>query len=517
MNKAGKWSLITLAIGVFMGALDNGIVTSSLTTLIHTFGVSPSWGAWIITIYTLGLAISVPIIGKLSDRYGRRLLFLIEIGLFGVGSLLVALSPNFSLLLLSRFIQAMGGGGIFILASSYILNTFPKEKQGRALGMIGGMNGIASIIGPNLGSFILNLTGSWHWLFIINIPIAIVLMIMGGKTIKEEQERVHTRLDIPGILVLSCASLSLMYGLTQLKGASASFLLFIVIGAALLALFIYIEKHAGAKGIEPVLPIELLKNRTYRWTLLLAACSGAILASVIFIPSYVEQFLGIDSKMAGYWFTPLAIASGIGAGGGGALIDRKGPTFSLTISCLLAILGFVLFPIWVTTTWQMVIASSLVGIGFGSMLGAPINILATENSKDNKGVALAGASLLRQMGMTIAPTIYAGFLTRSFEQFGNDLQSNAQKAGIQLQPGSMSQLPQTMDAATLKNAISQIPVPQIRELVQQTLHETVGRGFNGLFLSAMTVAIIMLASVFIVRALRNKDKENKADPMPVSQ
>ncbi|WP_028547841.1 MFS transporter [Paenibacillus sp. UNC451MF] len=515
MNKAGKWSLITLAIGVFMGALDNGIVTSSLTTLIHTFGVSPSWGAWIITIYTLGLAISVPIIGKLSDRYGRRLLFLIEIGLFGVGSLLVALSPNFTLLLLSRFVQAMGGGGIFILASSYILNTFPKEKQGRALGMIGGMNGIASILGPNLGSFILNLTGSWHWLFIINIPIAILLLIMGSKTIKEEQELVESRLDIAGILVLSCASLSLMYGLTQLK-ASAAFVLFIVVGAALLGLFIYLEKHAETKGVEPVLPIELLKNRTYRWTLLLAACSGAILASVIFIPSYVEQFLGVDSKLAGYWFTPLAIASGIGAGGGGALIDRKGPTFSLTLSCLVAIVGFALFPIWVTTTWQMVIASCLVGIGFGSMLGAPINILATENSKENKGVALAGASLLRQMGMTIAPTIYAGFLTRSFEQFGNDLQANAQKAGIQLQQGSISQLPQTVDASTMKNAINQIPVPQIRELVQQTLHQTVGRGFNGLFLSAMTVAIIMLVGVFIVRAVRQKAKENASVRSPMT-
>lgn len=498
-----------------MGALDNGIVTSSLTTLNHTFGVSPSWGAWIITIYTLGLAISVPIVGKLSDRYGRRLLFLIEVGLFGIGSLLVALSPNFTLLLISRFVQAMGGGGIFILASSYILNTFPKEKQGRALGMIGGMNGIASIIGPNLGSFLLNLTGSWHWLFIINIPIAILLMLMGAKSIKEKQELVQSRLDIPGILVLSCASLSLMYGLTQMKGASASFLMFIGIGAVLLALFVYLEKQAKAKGIDPVLPVELLRNRTYRWTLLLAACSGAILASVIFIPSYVEQFLGIDSKMAGYWFTPLAIASGMGAGGGGALIDRKGPTFSLTISCLIAITGFVLFPVWVTTPWQMVIASCLVGIGFGSMLGAPINILATESSNENKGVALAGASLLRQMGMTIAPTIYAGFLTRSFEQFGNDLQSNAQQAGIQLQSGSMSQLPQTMDASALSNAINQIPVPQTRELVQQTLHAAVGRGFNGLFLSAMTIAVIMLIAVFIVRTVRNKEKGTDSRPAPI--
>src|SRR5690625_4159839 len=116
-----------------MAGLDNGIIGTALTTINEFFGVSPSWGAWTITLYTLGIAISVPIIGKLSDRYGRKRMFLIEITLFGLGSLFVALSPNFTALLLSRFIQAIGGGGIFIIGSSHILATMPKEKQGKAL------------------------------------------------------------------------------------------------------------------------------------------------------------------------------------------------------------------------------------------------------------------------------------------------------------------------------------------------------------------------------------------------
>jgi len=135
-----KWPILLFTIGVFMAGLDNGIISTALTTINESFGVSPAWGAWSITLYTLGIAISVPIIGKFSDRYGRRRLFIIEIALFGIGSLLVALSPNFIFLLAARFIQAIGGGGIFIIGSSHILATLPKERQGRALGILAGMH-----------------------------------------------------------------------------------------------------------------------------------------------------------------------------------------------------------------------------------------------------------------------------------------------------------------------------------------------------------------------------------------
>ena len=168
-TKSQSWAITLFAIGVFMAALDNGIISAALTTINEDFGVSPNWGAWGVTLYTLGLAISVPVIGKLSDRYGRKKLFIIEIGLFGLGSLLVALSPNFTFYLIARFIQALGGGGIFIIGSSHVLSTMPPEKQGRMLGMLGGMNGIASVLGPNIGSVILDVTGNWHFLFFINV------------------------------------------------------------------------------------------------------------------------------------------------------------------------------------------------------------------------------------------------------------------------------------------------------------------------------------------------------------
>src|SRR5699024_7460947 len=169
-------SFIVLLIGVFMAALDNGIISAALTTINSSFDVSATAGTWGITLYTLGLAITTPIVGKLSDRYGRKKLYLIEIVIFTIDSLCVTLSPDFTVLLGARLFLSFGGVGIFVIASSHIISTFPKQKQGTMIGLLGGMNGIASVIGSNIGSFLMDVTGTWHWLFLMNVRIEIALV-----------------------------------------------------------------------------------------------------------------------------------------------------------------------------------------------------------------------------------------------------------------------------------------------------------------------------------------------------
>ncbi len=509
--KKQTWALILFSIGVFMAALDNGIISAALTTLIYDFDVSPNWGAWSITLYTLGLAISIPIIGKLSDRFGRKRIFLIEIFIFGMGSLLVALSQTFEMLLVSRLIQSLGGGGIFIIASSHVLSTFPKEMQGRALGALGGMNGIAAVLGPNIGAFILDMTGNWHWLFLINIPIAALLLILGYFKIHESREDKAFGLDYAGIILLSLAILSFMYGLTNLKGVNfvesimdPEVYFFVGAGIVLFALLIVFERRVVRKQGDPILPLHLMKKPNYLFTLLLGAFSGAILASVIFIPAYVEQVLGVAASKAGYFFTPLALASGLGAGGGGALVDRKGPIFTMIFASLLSILGAVLFPFWVTETWEMIVASSILGLGFGIMLGAPINMLATENTEGDKGVALGTLSLFRQIGMTIAPTIYAGFIARSFLNIGDQMQVNLEKSGVDLanMPQGEFEKLQGLDFQQMIAQVEQIPVPTVRETILQTIHDTMSIGYGNLYLAAAVVAALTLITTILLYGVR---------------
>ncbi len=512
MKRQG-WTIMLFSIGVFMAALDNGIISAALTTIYNDFGVSPNWGAWTVTLYTLGLAISIPIVGKLSDRYGRRKLFLIEIFIFGLGSLLVAISPTFELLLASRLIQSLGGGGIFIIASSHVLSTFPKEKQGKALGALGGMNGIAAVLGPNVGSFILDATGNWHWLFLINLPIAVALLILGMLFIGESREETAAGLDYGGIIMLALSILAFMYGLTNLSGADLlesildpSVYVFVLSGILLFVLLLLLERRVARRAGDPILPLALMSQPPYLLTLLLGAFSGAILASVIFLPAYVEQVLGIAASKAGYFFTPLALASGVGAAGGGALVDRKGPIFTMIFASITAFIGAILFPLWVNETWEMFAASCILGLGFGTMLGAPINVLATERTADNKGVALGTMSLFRQIGMTIGPTIYAGFLARSFVGLGDKIADNLAEAGVDAAaaaPGMMDQL-LGMSHPDMIAQLESIPVPIVRETLQRTIQDAVQAGYGNLYLTSAIFAALTLLTTVILRRVRRR-------------
>lgn len=524
------WALLLFSIGVFMAQLDNGIISSALTTINRHYNVTDNWGAWGITIYTLGLAISLPIVGKLSDRYGRKKLFIVEIALFGIGSALVALSPSFGFYLAARFIQAIGGGGIFIIGSSHILSTVEPSKQAKYLGLLGAMNGVAAVLGPNVGSFLLDLTGNWHILFLINVPIAIVLFILGFMKLKESADPSPGRLDFMGTVLLSFAILSLMYGLTNIDiDFWASFARLEVsgfIGAGVL-LFIVLIRYERAlkrnKNGDPILPIHLIQQPRYLLVLLIGALSGGILAAMVFVPAFTENVLGIAAEKSGYWLTPLALAAGVGAGLGGVLVTKRGPVFTVIMSGFIAAIGFALFPLWIELKWHFIVSSMIAGVGIGVILGAPLNILATEGLKSDKGTALASLSLLRQIGMTLAPTIYAGFIARGFNKIGelfkNDFQDvlQAHLAQVPLSQGALDELAQigqqmasggAVDANRMNEIVGSIQDPGLKEAVLNSIAEITARaaenGYGGLYWSAAVLGVLIILVSVALAPLRAK-------------
>ncbi|MCY9398941.1 MFS transporter [Bacillus haynesii] len=505
-----KWAVLLFTIGVFMAALDNGIISAALTTINDSFQVSPSWGAWGITLYTLGLAVSVPIVGKLSDRYGRKKLFIIEVLLFGAGSLLVALSQNFPMFLLARLIQSLGGGGIFIIGSSHILTALPKEKQGTALGLLGAMNGIAAVLGPNIGSFILDMTGSWHWLFLINLPIAAVLIILSVPLMRETKGGTRKPLDLAGTVLLSLAILAVMYGITNINGQHLSAVMsdpkvyfFLLTGCALFAGLIFYEKRVELKGGDPILAYSLLKNKVFQWTLFIGFLSGGLLAAVIFIPAYAEQYLHVAPEKAGYWMTPLALASGIGAGLGGMLADRKGPVKAAWLSGVISFAGFLLLSVWVTEKWEFVLASIIAGVGFGFLLGAPLNMLVSEAAKQDYGTALGTLSLVRQMGMTLAPALYAGYITAGYENIGTHIKHKLNDAGMPIKGFTGGET----DVLRLNESLSQIPDPKVKDMISEAIHESVGAGFFNLYFTAAVLSLAVIASVSVLSLYRKKQTD----------
>ncbi len=203
-NRTRNRILLVLFLGVLMGALDIAIVGPALHSIKTTFGVDDRLLAWIFTIYVLFNLIGTPLMAKLSDIFGRRGVYVADVTLFAIGSLVVALSASFPMLLVGRALQGFGAGGIFPVASAVIGDTFPPEKRGSALGLIGAVFGLAFIIGPILGGVLLMV--GWQWLFIVNIPIALVVIVMSLRLLPATRAAERKPFDWPGMVVLERAA-----------------------------------------------------------------------------------------------------------------------------------------------------------------------------------------------------------------------------------------------------------------------------------------------------------------------
>jgi predicted MFS family arabinose efflux permease len=394
------------------------------------------------------------------------------------------------------------------------------------------MNGIAAILGPNIGSFLLDWTGNWHILFLINVPIAVALVILGLMRLPESADPNTGRLDLPGTVILSLAILSLMYGLTNIDvDFWASFREWDVSGfiAAGVVLFIFLLLYESAlerrKKGDPILPMTLVRQPRYLMVLLIGMLSGGMLAGMIFIPGFTENVLGIEAEKSGYWMTPLALASGVGAGMGGMMVSKRGPIFTVVLSGVVTAVGFALFPLWTELKWQFIISSMIAGVGIGIILGAPLNILATEGLQSNKGTALASLSLLRQIGMTIMPTIYAGFIARGFNNMGelfrtefrDILNANVEKANLSQE--AMNELAEigrhmaagggeSVSAGQIAEMIGRIQDPALREVIRDSVAEitrmAAENGYGGLYWSAAALGVLVIAAAFILAPMRRK-------------
>lgn len=500
-KKSQKWTILLLTIAVFMAGLDNGIISAALTTIYNSFNVSPTWGAWSVTIYTLGVAIAVPIIGKLSDNYGRKKVFIIEILLFGVGSLLVALSPNFTFLLIARFIQAIGGGGLFIIATSHVLATLPKKQQGKILGMIGGMHGLSAVVGPNIGAVILHITGAWQWLFLINIPIAIFIFIAAIFYMQETKQPTTHVLDLKGAILLTLAIIAMMYGITNINSNQlASSILqvtvfpYILAGILLIIYFFQHEKKLEHAGGDPIIAYSIINNRKFQLTLLLGFLAGGFLATIVFIPSYVQQVLQVPAESAGFWLTPLALAAGVGSGLGGFLTDKIGSVRTIMIAGVIGWTGFFMFYTVVQNFPTFLIASSLAGIGLGFLIGAPLNVLAGESTKKSQyGTSIGTLSLSRQIGMTIFPTIFGSFITTGVIKIEPAFQAVFGDKII-----SFDGVEDGEGYGQIIAEIEKVEDPYLQNQLLEITANVMNSGFQQMFILAMGISIIVLfITIFI--------------------
>lgn len=436
-KKDSKYLLVMIIYlaGIFMGAIDTGIVTPARTVIQNNLGVNDQTGIWMITIYTLAYAVSIPIMGKLADKYGRKYIYLTSIFLFGIGSLFCGLSQDlssFNLLLIARVVQALGGGGILPVATAEFGTTFPEEKRGLALGLVGGVYGIANIFGASAGSAVLDIfgTNNWQFIFYINIPITIFILIAGFTTLKNTKVPDTSKIDFSGIFILTIMILSLLYSLKNLDFFNISstitntdVLPFLITFLVLIPLFIFIEKKAE----DPVMNLNYFTDKNIVLTLLISMLTGVIIMGMIFVPQFCENTMKVATGNGGYFVIILGLFAGIGAPVSGKLIDKFGAKLILGFGFLISIAGSLFLSIVATShpsTFTVVISLILIGIGVGFTMGTPLNYMMLSHTKESESnSALATLSLVRSLGTAVAPAIMVGFIAHA----GSNIQDEIMK------------------------------------------------------------------------------------------
>lgn len=386
--------------GVFVGALDMGILGPAFPLIARSFHVSLSGLAWTISTYTVAYVASTVLSGAAGDRHGRRRLFLWGVGAFGLASLVAALSHSFAVFLVARLIQGVGAGAVYPNAQAEGIRFFPPERRGAALGIFGAVFGLASIIGPNAGGALAQAFG-WQAIFWINIPIALAVLASARalpESVKSERRPPDSFAGILFALFLTAALLAL-------DTAGSWRLVALLAAATLLAAFVWRERRPHGvpfldpKALSGVKGVALVAG---------AAVIGLDMSSAIFVPDLAQRALGFSVLASGVALMPAAFSGAILAGAGGVLSDRIGPRGVLQAGLLFGIAGGVLLALPHLTFGRFIFAMVAFGVATAFTMGAPLNRLALGlYTEEQSGEALAAAAVFRSVGVAAGPVLLA--------------------------------------------------------------------------------------------------------------
>ena len=411
MAASREWTtLAVLFVGVLLAALDIAIVGPALPAIQATFAVAPRWLPAVFSIYVLLYVVGTPLLAKRSDRHGRRRVFLESLAVFGAGSLLVAGAWSFPVLLLGRAIQAFGAGGLLPVAAAVIAETVPIERRGRMLGLIGAVFGLAFLLGPLLGGLLLG--SSWRWLFVINVPVALVLMWAAMRVLPRTAGREAGRFDAMGSALLGLVLAAVVVGVGQIDtNAPAASLQSLRVWPCLvlIALGVPLLWAVEQRAADPVLPPALLRSPQLRVVGAIAIAVGAAEAGMVFLPAMAVLNFGIDERSASLTMLPLVLTLAVGAPLAGWLLDHVGARSVVQLGLALTIAGLVLFGLLPLDWPNFYLSGALVGFGMSALLGAPLRYIALhEAGEERRGAGQGILTLCVSVGQLVGSAIIGG-------------------------------------------------------------------------------------------------------------
>ncbi|WP_019176835.1 MDR family MFS transporter [Methanomassiliicoccus luminyensis] len=487
-SRTRTFIMLGLGLGMLLASLDQTIVGTAMPKIVAELG-GMSLFSWLVTAFMLAETITIPIAGKMSDRIGRKPVFLAGMLVFLAGSILAGLSTSMEFLILTRFIQGLGGGAMMPVSMAAVADLYAPEERGKIQGLLGAIFAISSIIGPFIGGFIVDHM-DWRWVFYVNIPVGIAAIAVTSlrfpKFINDNPQPVDYLGMVTLMACLAPALLVVTWGGSTYAWDSVEIIGMSVIAVVSLIAFILVERKAK----DPLLPLGLFKEPIFT----LGSASLVIIAFgmfgvITFLPLFLQAVIGMSATNSGESLIPLMLGSMLTTVPSGFLLKRTGYKPWLIAGPPIAALGLFLLSTLHAGSSQVEAMAYLVIVGAGMGCVMSNVIVAAQNvmPKKDMGVVSSSMSLFRSIGGTVGVTILGTIVNhRMVDELNRNLSAEA-----------IAALP-TTDVSQLGNLLmspgaAAIPEP-ILEIIRMALSDSITYMF---FIGAIITILALVTSVFI--------------------
>ncbi|WP_125154250.1 MDR family MFS transporter [Clostridium rectalis] len=398
--------IIAIMVAMFLAAVEGTVVTTAIPTIVKDLD-GFQLISFVFSMYLLTSAISTPIYGKLADLYGRKSTLSVGIIIFLIGSSFCGLSSNMYQLIAFRALQGLGAGAIFTVTYTIVGDEFNLEEKAKVQGWLSTVWGVASLIGPFLGGFLLE-SLSWHWIFFINIPFGLLSIVLLHKSLNENFEKKKHKIDFLGTVVLSLAIISLLYVVFSVEkgcsGLSPSIIISIILTVLFLVLFYFVEKKAE----EPIIPFEILTKTNIVVNTITFLCAAILIAMDVYMPLFIQNVLGFPPTISGLTMSPMSVAWLLSAVILSKIISKYGARNITFISIIILVVSSSLLSTLNTSSSliNIIIYGSIMGFGFGGAFTILTIMVQMSVDYNNRGAATATNALLKTLGQTVGVSVF---------------------------------------------------------------------------------------------------------------